>query len=589
MGLLEKFRYRHRFAFVLFIFTLIPFLLLGGFLYKGMREERIQGVLQDYASGLGNYAVAADRLLVACIQKGLYLKSNSRVLSYLSMEGRGDLVSTLDFIDYLQEIINALNADYSSAVIRLYALQNRDNLGEYYKSQDLFWEEFDNKEEVFREQILGLPYDGVLWKSRLVGRDTYSRRKEDYLCVYRTIESINTLVGIVEIGLPVKKLESLLPFSLPEGAFMLLAMAQGEGESTVMALGGTDSPGQEAFAAYAASGQAPGFHILKASLPALEGQIYLFVPDAFVSERIKGGFLPVAAFVLLLLLLLVFAAEGASFGLTRRLSRLMSQMDRDLDDLINQEEMAPYQGRDEIGRIGNKVLGLIQRVKEYYARVSESEARKRVLELELLQERLNPHMLYNTLGTVKSIVKDRRVQMVVDSMVKYYRIALNRGDSIILLSRELDLATEYLKLQKFTYGKDFEILTEADPDTLGCTVIRHLLQPIVENALLHGIGGLPSGGSIKIRTFFEDLEAGNSGRAIRVEIRDNGPGMDPQCLKRLAEDCPPPEEKDCGTGYGIVNVKKRMALHYGPGYGLSIASTPGRGTCVSLRIPFRTK
>src|SRR5690606_23906152 len=111
---------------------------------------------------------------------------------------------------------------------------------------------------------------------------------------------------------------------------------------------------------------------------------------------------------------------------------------------------------DEFGKMGDVFYEMTLKIKEYYQKITVYELEKTVLETQLLQERFNPHFLYNTLSTMRWISEDKQVQDVIDSMVKYYRIALNKGSSIITIKQEMAMIREYLHLQRFAYGKEFD-------------------------------------------------------------------------------------------------------------------------------------
>lgn len=163
-----------------------------------------------------------------------------------------------------------------------------------------------------------------------------------------------------------------------------------------------------------------------------------------------------------------------------------------------------------------------------------------------------------------------------DSLIHYYRIVLSKGHLFIRIEEELSMLKEYLKLQVFAYRlEQIQYVFEVDEEVLSYTIIKHLLQPIVENALEHGLRSNHETGLLKIC-------AKPDGGDIVFQIEDNGIGMSKEQIQRLFTE---PEKGSEGGGYGIYNVQQRIRTYYGDSYGMTFHSLPGQGTCVLLRIP----
>ena len=199
------------------------------------------------------------------------------------------------------------------------------------------------------------------------------------------------------------------------------------------------------------------------------------------------------------------------------------------------------------------------------------------MELELLQLRFNPHLLYNTLNALCYQIKNPSARSTVGSLCQYYRIVLNNGYLLIQVKDEIEMLKEYLKIETFAYALDrITIEYNIDERVLDCWIIKHLLQPVVENAIHHGLQPLEQPGKLLIRI----LAAADGGR-ILFEITDNGIGMSVEKIKELLS---PPRQGAKG-GYGIYNVEQRIRTYYGQGYHLQIHSTPAKGTTVSWELP----
>ncbi len=165
---------------------------------------------------------------------------------------------------------------------------------------------------------------------------------------------------------------------------------------------------------------------------------------------------------------------------------------------------------------------------------------------------------------------------VVQSLSRFYRVALSQGRAVVTIREELDCIQSYLYIQQVRYTDIMTYRIHADEAVLKNEILKLTLQPLVENALYHGIERKRGGGTIAV-------EIRKSGAAIEVTVSDDGCGMDETELTRLRRSIA--EKTPIGGGFGLSNVQKRIQLAYGPAYGLAIESAPGVGTRVALRIP----
>jgi len=200
-------------------------------------------------------------------------------------------------------------------------------------------------------------------------------------------------------------------------------------------------------------------------------------------------------------------------------------------------------------------------------------------ELELLQAQINPHFLYNTLDSIAILAETQReedVVTMVTSLSTFFRNSLNKGEDLISLQAERTQVTSYLEIQQIRYSDILRYEIDIPESLLDCRVPKLILQPLVENALYHGIKNRRGMGKITITG-----EA--AGEDMILRVTDNGAGMAPEQIAALRAGI----YEDKHTGLGLVNVHKRIRLYCGEGYGLSFESEPGRGTTVSVRLPQR--
>lgn len=218
-------------------------------------------------------------------------------------------------------------------------------------------------------------------------------------------------------------------------------------------------------------------------------------------------------------------------------------------------------------KMASRIKGLLENVRK------EQEA-QHLTELQLIQAQVNPHFLYNTLDTIVWLVEGGMDQDAVDmitSLSVFFRTSLSKGKDIIPLSEEERHTLSYLEIQQSRYRDilEFEINIPAELDNI--MVPKLTLQPLAENALYHGIKNKRGKGKILIEGF--DL-----GEDMMLRVTDNGQGMTPERLHEVQEAIRTGER----AGFGLAAVSERIALYYGPGYGLKISSTEGEGTVMEV-------
>jgi two-component system sensor histidine kinase YesM len=209
----------------------------------------------------------------------------------------------------------------------------------------------------------------------------------------------------------------------------------------------------------------------------------------------------------------------------------------------------------------------------------QTNLKRKTLELELLQYQVNPHYIYNILSAVKSVsdtLRSKTISDIIDSTVKFLRISFNQGNEIISIARELEIIREYISIQLFAFDDTFNVEYSIDPEVNNWYTIKLILQPIVENAIIHGlVKKRDYSGKIKISGKIENDD-------ILFEVEDNGAGMDEDTLIKLSQG---DSLKKTSKGYGIRNVQERIQLIFGASYGLSIQSKKNSGTKVTIKIP----
>jgi len=204
-------------------------------------------------------------------------------------------------------------------------------------------------------------------------------------------------------------------------------------------------------------------------------------------------------------------------------------------------------------------------------------------EMRALQAQINPHFLYNTLDTIIWMAeskKNKQVIEIVSALSKFFRISLSKGKDWITIAEEIEQTRSYLTIQKIRYRDVLDFNIDFDEGVSKNTILKLILQPLVENALYHGIKNKRQGGTIYVRAKMKN------DNEVLLEVEDDGIGFTDEKLAQLqAELADDSGDIRMESGFGIGNVNKRIRLYYGKQYGLSVRSEYNTGTCVTLVIP----
>lgn len=292
---------------------------------------------------------------------------------------------------------------------------------------------------------------------------------------------------------------------------------------------------------------------------------------------------------ILIFLLILFAGVLLSLALRRLISRPVGQLVR-AARRIGSGDFAPDPSivwNNELGDIGRSINDLASNVSSLMARRIQDERQRQELEYQILQSQINPHFLYNTLNTIKwmaTIQGSDGIAEMSTALSRLLRNAAKGTQNLITLSDELCLVNDYLTIMKYRYGGTVDMEIRVDDDRLReCLVNRFSLQPIVENAIFHGIEPKGTAGTILLHVGqYNDPADGRE--LLQIDITDNGIGMDADMQERVLRqtDGAP---TDFFRHIGISNVHQRIKHYFGASYGITIHSEVGQYTTVTITIP----
>lgn len=318
---------------------------------------------------------------------------------------------------------------------------------------------------------------------------------------------------------------------------------------------------------------------VKSGMNKLGWYFIAFYEDSFFYSHIRSlhtNFTTAGVFWIFIVLISTYMI---SRYITRPVRTLVAKMDRVRD--MEVLHSISGSGNDEIGRLVLSYNAMMERIHHLMQETKESEQRKKHFELKMLQSQIAPHFLYNTLACISSLAKQHKIDEVretIKSLVGLLSFSFDKSTEFVTLADELEGLRMYAYIQKVRYGDKFTMTIDADPETLNKTMLKLTLQPLVENAIFHGLVPLKRMGTIRIRT-----------KCVRnkliVTVRDTGLGMQAEQLSNLFAERHKAPNKHRFTGIGMMNVHERIVLYFGQAYGLSIFSVPEVGTLIRIVLP----
>ncbi len=278
---------------------------------------------------------------------------------------------------------------------------------------------------------------------------------------------------------------------------------------------------------------------------------------------------------LILEIVIVYIIASQITNPIRVLTRKMANVETLMYDSTNVETVG---GNKEVLELSNSFNAMMQRINELAKKSILDEREKRLSELKALQNQINPHFLYNTLDSVIFLIsknENAKAEETIIALSKFFRISISRGRTIIPLENEIEHVMNYLKIQKLRFGKSLEYEININTDIKGLYVIKLILQPLVENSIVHGFDELDNPGRIKINVSKEN-------KFIRFDIIDNGYGILESKIKEIYSNLKNISKHD---GVGIKNVYQRLKIYYGEEADLKIVSVLDKGTNIQIFIP----
>lgn len=339
-----------------------------------------------------------------------------------------------------------------------------------------------------------------------------------------------------------------------------------------------------------------GFTMVQNAVPGTKGTLAISYPlgvdDWYIINCTDTSIIWNNLFRLLILVLFIVLTFSILVGLLlhRQLSNMVSVPVQKLTDRMVRIENGDFsrdletEWDDELGDIGRTINTLAENVYSLMNQRIEDEKQKKDYEYQILQSQVNPHFLYNTLNSIKWMATIQNAPGIAEMTTALSRLLkdISKGtNTIISLRHELSLIDDYFTIQSYRYGGTISLIKDIESDDLlDCSILRFTLQPLIENAIFHGIEPKGTSGTISIKIYRNE--------DIFIEVRDDGVGMDEETASNYLSDTQK-TKSSLFKEIGIGNVNKRLKYEFGEIYGMSIDSVVNEYTNITIRIPYTRK
>ena len=315
-----------------------------------------------------------------------------------------------------------------------------------------------------------------------------------------------------------------------------------------------------------------GLIIKKGHLLSGDWNIYMYANTDSLKLSPFDSFKTTLVFLLIISILMLFTAAFFTRSFSKRISALNTYTRNIVKN--NFRDIIASENNDEISEITNSIGQMVLETRQLIDEVHESHLVQKAAEIKALQSQINPHFLYNTLSSINWMAiynGDETISKIITNLSNFYHSTLNKSGSVTTIEHELETTKAYLDIQLLIHKNSFDVSFNIEPSILEYQIPSITLQPIVENAIDHGIRVLPEDirGEIIISAYEDDCD-------ILFDIFDNGPCISEEDAVAILES---------GTkGYGVKNVNDRLKLFFDDTYGITFKSVPG-GFTVTIRIP----
>jgi two-component system, sensor histidine kinase YesM len=542
------------------IFTMVPFIIAAVFITSYLNRDIKSRYMDTLSSELDMCADSINRELSLYIHKSIPLPHNSYVVSGIQGAVAGDMSRIIELQSTMFSLTTELETtSHEVRAFTFYMEGYKEVMGSYIAPLETLL----YKDSVKR--ILEAEIEDIIWEPN-IRTDNHNKK---FIVFYRNVSNPFNNRGVLQVSIPYDNINKYITnINIEEKAGIVLHTNRFG--RTIQEIS-YPSKGRGADRNNKSSG-----HLWISSKSLIDGsELKAGIPLNVIRREYIRPYVMMLVITIAFCIIVIGVSNSTSKRITRGLTDFINHIKNNEDLLLNDQQIDIGED-DEVYFIKQKFVKLLGRMNEVYKSLIEAENQNSMLEIQLLQARINPHLLYNSLTVIKLDAmrrKDSKTLAIVDSMTNYYRAALNNGEDIIKVSNELSMLKEYVNIVNFTYLHGHKLHIEIDEDIKCKYMLKHLLQPIVENSVLHGLNANGIDGEITVKGSLE-------GDNLVLRVIDNGCGMEEDKIEELMK-CSYISRRG---SYGIKNTIKRIKLFYGETCGLTIESELGKGTTVTVII-----
>lgn len=574
----DNLKLKYKLSLVYIFIIIIPIIIVGEYSYFRAESFMVNEVVSSLEKELLQASEDINHKLLLCQQESDFLFLYKPLRDTLSETYTNNMQRLKAYIDVISPTVNSIR------LLQLYDVRIYiTNTTLFYDHKNIFsiWE---IKDDPNYHLLIQGNYNMIWLPVSVIKNSTLSINNKKVLTLARSIYDLSNykhLLGIIDVYIAVDVIDRVLNnIKLPNNGWGIYVDSVGNeitrfGSSSVNL--SIVKNVLESNIPFGTTKNEDSIVVFRQT-PLNKGKIIICYPKQYIYDKVNSIRKITRIIIAVSIIAVLIISFLLSNVITQRLYKLMDKI-KHIRDTGDTSPTIVIEGNDEIADIDRMFNVMLTKINELTEKELKAEVAKRVMEMELLQAQINPHFLYNSLSSIKWAIINRKtadVTHVIDSLVKFYRLSLNKGNEITTVENELEIIKEYINIQKFTFDATYKVEWDIDENVKQCYCIKLLLQPFVENAILHGLNQKKDG----ILRITASLE--NSG--IFFIIEDNGEGFDTSQL----ENDEYTSINSFYKGFGIRNAKNRIKLTYGDNYDVNIQSKIGQGTKVTIEIPALT-
>ncbi|MCI8286600.1 MAG: sensor histidine kinase [Lachnospiraceae bacterium] len=566
--------------------VMIPMLILNVVYYRQTEVNIQEEMLEKINEALDDKAEKIAGALSGVLSLAGNYYNNEMLYRYLDLEYGGDL-------EYLIQYQEELRRIFTDSSIYLYQVKN---VMAYTDNNTLFNSSFIRKitnpedgtlgENLSYLNVLPMGTDGNAW-FRVAHEDVrfqkvYDSRSISILYHLNHYRQYSEYRKLLRINLDLERMEEIL---LESNLFDNMLLTDSNGRVFAAAKQYSNKGEMEIFAA--AEEEKDGRMVLRRKIQDFPVILYGIYDTKMISEEFRQSRRLSGSISLVCMLFALVCVCAVAGSINRRLRRLVAQSEEIARGNFVRTELAEA-GRDEftileksLNHMSAQLQELIE--KEYEARISQAELEKETNQAKLLalQAQVNPHFMFNALESIrlKAMIKgERETAGMIKYMAKMFRNILDWQDNIITIKEEIGFLDEFFHIQNYRFEDEFSYEINVTDQAYECLIPKMTLQPLAENACVHGVEAVSSNRRVRV-------EASVEKEWLKLRVEDNGGGMSPEKLRELKAMLK--GEAEAGKSVGLWNIYRRLVLYYQENFRFDIDSVVGEGTTCTIRIPVK--